>query len=454
VPDEGYYRTIEVQLAPDRVRVKYCLEVDPLVVRVDVIKVCSRDEFPKLVSEAACCEAFTRGYAPLIAANIVASLDRKPLWFECVQHAHRQAKEGDEVKAHIACDYVFEARWKPAPGQAHAFAFQEKNFSDDTKGKIDLKLTALPGVSIVKRVEPDEALKGKPYIDLKSSEREQRLQVAAEFTISADAPPVPALPPAVNEPRKVDGFLGLLDTPHGLAVLLVLAAGFGAAHALMPGHGKTLVAAYLVGENGTVGHALLLGLVTTLTHTGAVIVLAAALPWLMPKTSPADVEFVLRLGGGLLIVGLGFWLLMRRLAGQADHIHLGGHGHHHHHDSEADHYHDHHGHAHPLPKATGWAGILILGIQGGLIPCWDAVALFLFAVSSGNLIIGLPLLLAFSAGLAAVLVAIGIGIVYAKGLAAGRWGDNRVFRALPLISAVLITGMGLWLCYSSLNPPA
>src|SRR5262249_24675579 len=102
----------------------------------------------------------------------------------------------------------------------------------------------------------------------------------------------------------------LLDTRRGLAVLLVLAAVFGAAHALTPGHGKTLVAAYLVGERGTVGHALLLGVITTLTHTGSVLLLAALLPVFFRRAAPEDIQAVLGLVGGLLIAGLGLWLLM------------------------------------------------------------------------------------------------------------------------------------------------
>src|SRR5262249_19119042 len=149
----------------------------------------------------------------------------------------------------------------------------------------------------------------------------------------------------------------LLDSQQGFFVLLVLAAFFGALHALTPGHGKTLVAAYLVGERGTVWHAILLGVVTTLTHTGAVLVLAAVLPWLFPQVVPEQIQRVLGLAGGLLIAGFGFWLLLRRLSGKADHIHIGGHGHHHHdhdHDhSHADHEHDEHGHVIPKAEAGG-----------------------------------------------------------------------------------------------------
>lgn len=88
----------------------------------------------------------------------------------------------------------------------------------------------------------------------------------------------------------------------------------------------------------------------------------------------------------------------------------------------------------------------MLGISGGIVPCWDAIAMLLFAISAQRLWLALPLLLAFSAGLAAVLIAIGIAVVYVKDFGGSRWGQSKLFQALPLVSAILITMMGLWLC--------
>src|SRR5205807_6520102 len=109
----------------------------------------------------------------------------------------------------------------------------------------------------------------------------------------------------------------LLDPQRGIWVLLILAGFFGAVHALAPGHGKTLVAAYLVGEHGTVWHALILGLVTTFTHTGAVLALAGVLLIANPGRLPN-----LELFGGLLVTASGLWLFLPRMTGHADHIHL------------------------------------------------------------------------------------------------------------------------------------
>ena len=85
------------------------------------------------------------------------------------------------------------------------------------------------------------------------------------------------------------------------------------------------------------------------------------------------------------------------------------------------------------------------------MPCVDAIFMLMAAVSLNLLWLALPLLLAFSAGLAGVLVLIGILVVRAKGFAASRWGESRFFRTLPILSAALVTLLGLGLCYHSVH---
>jgi ABC-type nickel/cobalt efflux system permease component RcnA len=230
-----------------------------------------------------------------------------------------------------------------------------------------------------------------------------------------------------------------LDSHQGLAVVLLLSALFGGAHALTPGHGKTLAAAYLVGERGTIGHALLLGLSTTVSHTWAVI--AAAVVLMFYPGLLGAMQVLLGLVGGLLIAGLGVWILLRRVGGQADHVHL-----------FANHSHGEHGEV-IVHERPGWWGVVVLGLAGGMVPCTDAVLVLLFAAGSGRLALALPLVLAFSVGLSVVLVIVGISVVQARKLMADRlvsggrlerWG-----RALPVVSAVVITVVGLGLCFAS-----
>jgi ABC-type nickel/cobalt efflux system permease component RcnA len=467
IPRRNHDRTITVRLHRDndqlRVRVEYRLEVDEFtVVYVDLPALDDKVDLKQLHSPSEFYEAFTRSYAPILAGNVLARIDNKPVTFRCTQRGYRLQDENDVPLGHLRCDFVFEATAKLSSTPERTFALKEGNYELE-EGVINLSLVSDGSLKFLKKTEPDEVLKKRAAAELQPGDDARLRSVLATLVPAAapsqeaqtEAAPVTTVP-AEGEPAndKPSLLALLLDSGQGFWALMFLAAGFGAAHALTPGHGKTLVAAYLVGEHGTAGHALVLGLVTTLTHTGAVLALAAVLLVLFPHAVPRDVQTALGLGGGLLVAGLGFWLLLRRLSGGADHIHLGGHGHHHHHHSGADHYHDEHGHVHPLPMGdVGWWRLVVLGISGGIIPCWDAIVMLGFAISAQRLWLGLPLLLAFSTGLASVLIIIGLAVVYLKGFASSRWGDSRLIRALPVLSAVLVTTMGLWLCYETVHAP-
>jgi ABC-type nickel/cobalt efflux system permease component RcnA len=483
VPKDNHDRTVVVRLTADAVFVDYRLELDETRAALDL----PRSEHAQIRSPRDFYAVFTRYFAPKVAYNLVADLDGKPLEFICVEQRH-------ELTDHLRCDYRFRAEWKPAPGRPHTFRLHEANDPRDDFSRLELRLGGSPRVTFLEMTAPSDEVIVRSNRERRPGDSDLLRTVSARFVVSEEGargwykaalPPDPELPrsppeqavsaatpapPAGAEvalakpvrekaPRSHKLLHLLLDTRQGLVVLLLLAAGFGAVHALTPGHGKTMVAAYLVGEHGTVWHALLLGLVVTLTHTAAVLILAALLPRFFPNAVPAKVQTALSLVGGLLIAGLGLWLLLRRLGGRADHFHLGG-GHHHHHHHGHDHDHDH-GHLHTHGpggevRPVGWWGLVVLGVSGGIVPCWDAIAMLCVAVSAQRLWLGLPLLLAFSAGLAAVLIALGVSVVHARNWAGARWGGQfrRVVRALPLASAALITVMGLWLCYDSFHPDA
>jgi ABC-type nickel/cobalt efflux system permease component RcnA len=469
VPRKSHDRTITVRLTTDVksaepvVLVEYRLEVDPFtVVYDDLPALGDKVELSKLSKPRDFYDAYTRGYAPILAANLVAKLDGKPLEFTCERHGHRLDDETGQPLGHLRCDFVFQAKASQQAGERHEFTFYEGNYELE-EGLIRLSLLGERRIQIASKTEPAVALKEKPLAELQPGDDAKLRKATATFTLATVPdgqvkgvnPPTTPIDQGVDTPRSHGNLQDLLDSPHGFWVLLVLAALFGAAHALTPGHGKTLVAGYLVGERGTVGHAFLLGLVTTVTHTGSVIILATGLLFFFPSAVPQDIQTALGLVGGLLVAGMGLWLLLRRLTGGADHIHIGG-GHHHHNHGPglADHYHDEQGHTHPLPTNTTdvrWWNLIVLGVSGGLVPCWDAILMLGFAISAHQLWLGLPLLLAFSAGLAGVLIAIGVAVVYLKGFASSRWSENRLIRALPIISALLVTGMGLWLCYDSVH---
>jgi ABC-type nickel/cobalt efflux system permease component RcnA len=247
-----------------------------------------------------------------------------------------------------------------------------------------------------------------------------------------------------------------LRGPGMILFALAVAASLGAFHALEPGHGKTVVAAYLVGARGTVWHAALLGLVVTASHTAGVYLLGGVTLYASRSVVPERLYPWLGAASGLLIVALGANLLYRRLTrrrsahrhthglGQVDHH--GQPGHDHSHDGH-HHGHGHGDHHHPPEGPVSLRALVALGISGGIVPCPAALVVLLGAVATRQIGLGLLLIVAFSVGLAAVLIAIGLVVVCARRLVArfDRTGaaGPLVHRWLPLASATVMTLAGL-----------
>lgn len=234
-------------------------------------------------------------------------------------------------------------------------------------------------------------------------------------------------------------------------LLLALSSfGLGALHALEPGHGKTVVGAYLIGSKGRISDAIILGLVVTLTHSGSVILLGILSTIAAEYFVPETVQKVLEVVSGLLVVGVGGWMIGVRIKQARSHSHNDGH--------ESDRQHEHHEHSHggashshapAIDIASGerpsfWQ-LVTLGISGGIVPCPAALAVLLAAVSYGQFVRGLSLVLIFSLGMATVLVAIGIAMVKAANIAGKYVNGNKWTRILPSMSAIVITLVGVGL---------
>jgi ABC-type nickel/cobalt efflux system permease component RcnA len=127
-----------------------------------------------------------------------------------------------------------------------------------------------------------------------------------------------------------------------------------------------------------------------------------------------------------------------------DHPHDHSHDHAHDHDHEYGHSHGGHYHTHGPVRVEGRRALIGLGISGGLVPCPDALAILLLAVSVGQIALGIGLVVAFSAGLAAVLIGLGVGVVYANRAGGRRFGERKWFKFLPVFSAALLVALGVW----------
>ena len=253
----------------------------------------------------------------------------------------------------------------------------------------------------------------------------------------------------------------------------------GAVHAATPGHGKTIAAAYIVGARGKPIDALILGVFVTLSHTSGIVVVGVLASmgsaWLMPQM----VEAYLALGTGILVIGLGLWMLWTQrallalamgepapaavAAGVAhshdgyDHTHEHGHEHHHHHGEEPG-WHSHGWgtrHSHRLDVVTNdqrpkLAVLLVLGVVGGILPDPTALAILLAALSSGKVLLGLITVVVFSLGFAATLVAVGV-VAARVGEKVLDWLSSVWVVRVQIATTLLIIGIGVVLTVSAAN---
>ena len=247
------------------------------------------------------------------------------------------------------------------------------------------------------------------------------------------------------------GFTALIGrsnlTVGFVALSLLLALFWGAAHALSPGHGKALVAAYLVGSRGTPRHAFLLGGIVTVTHTAGVFALGLVTLALSEFIVPEQLYPWLNLVAALMVIGVGLGVLRWRISDwRHARAHTRGAHHHHHHDghhSHGDHSHGAHGHDHTPAPGTGWRGLVGAGVSAGIIPCPTALVVLLAAISLHRVGYGLVLILAFSFGLAAAMTGIGLLAVTAKHAFRRVNLEAGLIRLLPAVSAIVVLGLGI-----------
>lgn len=289
----------------------------------------------------------------------------------------------------------------------------------------------------------------------------------AQSSPSDVVPPVAAhLSPASraqNTPRS--RFTELISTQGKLSLWVLfsaalIAAGLGALHALEPGHGKTIVAAYLVGTRGTARHAVLLGIVVTAAHTAGVYLLGGLTLYASRYIVPEQLYPWLGAISGLSVAGLGIFIFLRHWTGETgEHSHASG---------------ERHSHwflsmfkqptrteranrvaisddTHPVERALSLRELCMLGITGGIVPCPAALVVLLSAFSLHRIGFGLFLITAFSFGLAAVLVIVGLTMVYAKRLMSSRVRTgNTAVRYLPFLSSAFMVVLGVGITASAI----
>ncbi len=311
-----------------------------------------------------------------------------------------------------------------APLRGSALTFVDRSFASRI-GWREVTVRARDGARLVSSSVPaasrSDELRSYPRDLLRSP---LAVRSATARFVAGTAPAAPPLLDRSAAPGhtgdRLAGLIGRDDTTFGVVLLSLLVAAFwGAAHALTPGHGKALVAGYLVGTRGRPRHAFALGATVTVTHTAGVFALGLVTLGLSTVVVPEQLYPWLTLVSGMLVVGVGAGVLLRRAR------HARGH-HHHHHGDDID-----------------VRGILGIGAAAGLLPCPSALVVLLSAIALHRLAFGLALIVAFSVGLAATITAIGLVAVLARRAFGRAQLDGPVIRALPALSAAVIVVVGL-----------
>ncbi|HJP89379.1 MAG TPA: hypothetical protein VJ850_10130 [Candidatus Limnocylindrales bacterium] len=262
-------------------------------------------------------------------------------------------------------------------------------------------------------------------------------------------------------------------TPLAILASLAVAFGLGVVHAVSPGHGKTIMAAYLVGARGSSRQAIVLGLAVTVSHTLGVLVLALITLAASSILPPERLYPILGVTSGALVIAIGASLLWSRfravLAARrsrmapptfrwSSQVPSQAHGHDHDHGHAHPHGHDHdHGHSHaPIDADAGISrrGLIALGLSGGLVPSASALILLLGSIAAGRVAYGLVLVLGFGLGMAVVLAGIGLVVVRAKSIVDRRPSIDRLRRftvPIQLATASLVVVLGIVLTGQALT---
>ena len=378
------------------------------------------------------------GYASTLARRLELTLDGRLAPLRVLERRVTQRPGAGGLKT-LRLDVVY-----VAAGSGKNVRFRDLTFPGRI-GWREITVSARDGAKVVQSNAPStsesQALTAYPKDLLRSPLSVSSVEAVVDPGDEPGAPPTIDAAPAPE--HQSGGFEALIeqgDISAGvLLVSLLIAAFWGAAHALTPGHGKALVAAYLVGTKGTPRHAFLLGGTVTVAHTAGVFAIGIVTLALSQFILPEQLYPWLTLVSGLLVVAVGAAVLRQRLRSR------GGHAHDDHHHHDHDHRgHDHgHGHHHHHDDGLTSKGILGVGVAAGLLPCPSALVVLLSAIALHRVGLGLVLIIAFSVGLAATITGIGLVAVLARRAFGSLSLDGPLVRALPAVSAALILLVGV-----------
>jgi nickel/cobalt transporter (NicO) family protein len=395
IPNARVDRSIQASLDPGRLRVDYEVSLSELTLTQDLRQLIG--ELPG-ADRQGWFQEYGRVTGPLNAKGFLVAVDGnevelKSTGFDLVVEGHPR------YTFHIEAEVPLQGR----------LTLNDTNYVA-SEGTSRLALRPADGVTVRGDALPTDVnqIPIRPVWQLSDPEERRTRRLTVEFLSKTNLEPVTIVPTTrpsaqARPSPTTDGLSRLLDDVGSRAwpALLIAAFLLGAVHAIQPGHGKTIVAASSLEAGGGPFRGALLGLLTAMAHMGSVALIAFAL-WATRAVRPADVHLALARSAGFVIAAIGLWRLGRHLAGFSERI--------------AE-------HSHPT---SGAQSLIPLALAGGIVPCWDAVVLVILAEAIGRLTLGLALLAAFSLGMAAVLVAIGVAAsrfrqAFARSESRGKW---------------------------------
>ncbi len=431
IPNQRVDRSIQVEIVPHRLGIDYEVSLTELTLIQDLRSLIGA--LPS-VETAGWLDLYGKVTGPLNAKGVLVSLDGQPATL-----TFRDCKV--VVEEHPRFTFHFELS---LPGRGR-IAIRDTNYASsegtsrlavrshgvviDTDGPLPSDVDQVAIRPIWQLTDDEERRTRQAEFDFRPPPATQEA-VAKPFMSDSEgrssdrSGPSSTMTMAVRENATVLPRLSrLLDSSRDVPwmVLAALALALGAVHALEPGHGKTLVTAVALGPDVRFYQPALLGVATTIAHTGSVLVIAAIL-WWTGTSEVVPLHLLLTRFAGFAIAAAGFWRLGR---------HLGGYGAH---DVSL-----------PGSAAVSNLGLVGLGLAGGLVPCWDAVALIVLAAALGRLASGVGLVLAFSAGMGLVLVTLGSLACKARRATLGLKPTTAWQTKLGLASASILAAIGLFL---------
>lgn len=436
-----------LHVVPGEIRIDYVLDMAEIPTFQEMPSIDTDGDGATPPAELA---AWAATVAPTLVRNLSLTVDGDPVALR-IRSVSARFRDGEGGLSILR----FEGLFAGATLEAGDVGYSDANYPD-TLGWREITAVGEDGRAVTGSSVPAEsvsdALLSYPQ-DLLSSPLDittMHASFAPGASVDAGSTP-PGLKPAGAEVRPgVDRspFVSLVDN-HGIGLVLLglaLAVAFGAWHALLPGHGKTLMAAYMVGSEAKVRQAVAVGAAVAVMHTASVLALGVAVITLEQTFRPETLYPWLGLLSGVMAIGLGAYLLIGRLAAwseaRREAVHRQLHEAGHHQDNDQD-----HGHSHELPQGvspTSRRGLTVLALAGGILPSPSALIVMLAAINAHRVGYGLGLILAFSAGLAAALIVISLGALRARTAVNQRlssfWG-----RLVPVLSASAIVGVGMFL---------